>query len=70
MLTKKINLLSAIFIIFFIQSCVTKPPENPDNICLIFEEKRSWYKAAMRSEKEMEDTTICLDVLCLSGIKL
>ena len=49
MLSKKINLLSVIFLIFFFQSCVTKPPENPDNICLIFEEKRSWYKAVMRS---------------------
>jgi hypothetical protein len=27
------------------------PPQNPDNICLIFEEKKSWYKAVMRSEK-------------------
>ena len=37
--------------IFVLQSCATKPPENPDNICLIFQEKRSWYKAAIRSEK-------------------
>ncbi|GIS24941.1 MAG: hypothetical protein CM15mP126_1840 [Gammaproteobacteria bacterium] len=33
------------------QSCISKPPENPDNICLIFKEKKSWYKAAIRSEK-------------------
>ena len=38
-------------LIFVLQSCETKPPENPDNICLIFQEKRSWYKAAIRSEK-------------------
>ena len=38
-------------LIFVLQSCATKPPENPDNICLIFQEKRSWYKAAIRSEK-------------------
>ena len=38
-------------LIFILQSCATKPPENPDNICLIFQEKRSWYKAAIRSEK-------------------
>ena len=37
--------------VFVIQSCTTRPPENPDNICLIFKEKRSWYKAVMRSEK-------------------
>lgn len=34
-----------------LQSCVSRPPENPDNICLIFQEKKSWYKAAIRSEK-------------------
>ena len=37
--------------LLLIQSCITKPPENPDNICLIFKEKRSWYKAVIRSEK-------------------
>lgn len=51
MLSKKSNFFTFIVLIFFFQSCVTKPPENPDNICLIFEEKRSWYKAVMRSEK-------------------
>jgi hypothetical protein len=40
-----------IILIFSLQSCMTTPPKNPDNICLIFEEKKSWYKAAMRSEK-------------------
>ena len=40
-----------IILIFSLQSCMTKPPQNPDNICLIFEEKKSWYKAAMKSEK-------------------
>ena len=47
----KYNLLSPLIIIFIIQSCATKPPESPDNICLIFKEKKSWYKAAIRSEK-------------------
>ena len=32
-------------------SCVSAPPEKPDNICEIFQEKRSWYKAAIKSEK-------------------
>jgi len=42
-------------LIFFLgltlQSCMATPPKNPDNICLIFEEKKSWYKAVMKSEK-------------------
>ena len=50
---KKFNLNYLFFalIIILLQSCVSKPPENPDNICLIFKEKKSWYKAAIRSEK-------------------
>ena len=40
-----------IILIISLQSCMTTPPENPDNICLIFEEKKSWYKAAMKAEK-------------------
>ena len=34
-----------------LSSCVSSPPERPDNICEIFQEKRSWYKAAIKSEK-------------------
>ena len=40
-----------LLIILIIQSCTTRPPENPDNICLIFKEKKSWYKAVIKSEK-------------------
>ncbi|MDH3757659.1 MAG: transglycosylase SLT domain-containing protein [Gammaproteobacteria bacterium] len=32
-------------------SCATTPPENVENICAIFEEKSSWYKAAKKSEE-------------------
>lgn len=28
------------------------PPDNPENLCAIFEEKRSWYRAAKRSFEE------------------
>ena len=41
-----------IFSIFFVLvGCVSRPPVNPDNICKIFQEKRGWYKAAIRTEK-------------------
>ncbi len=33
-----------------VSSC-SSPPENPANICHIFDEKRSWYKASKKSEK-------------------
>lgn len=45
------NLLKTIAIIFTVSSCAVTPPENPDNICSIFKEKRSWYKAAVKTEK-------------------
>ncbi|MEO0423576.1 MAG: transglycosylase SLT domain-containing protein [Pseudomonadota bacterium] len=31
--------------------CATSPPRDPDNICSIFAEKRSWRKAARKSEQ-------------------
>jgi len=45
------NLLKTIAIIFTVSSCAVTPPENPDNVCSIFKEKRSWYKAAVKTEK-------------------
>lgn len=48
------SFLLFLFIIFFIQSCITRPPESPDNLCLIFKEKRNWYKAAIKSESRWE----------------
>jgi hypothetical protein len=32
-------------------ACATAPPEQVEDICGIFEEKRGWYKAARKSEK-------------------
>jgi len=32
-------------------SCATTPPQNTSNICSMFEERRSWYKAAVKSER-------------------
>lgn len=45
------NIFSIIVFICFIQACATTPPESPDNICKIFKEKKSWYKAAIQAEK-------------------
>ncbi|MGC1443195.1 MAG: transglycosylase SLT domain-containing protein [Burkholderiaceae bacterium] len=33
-----------------LSSCATNPPEEPNNICSIFEEKRAWYLAAKKAE--------------------
>ena len=45
------NIFKLIITLFVISSCASSPPQNPDNICLIFEEKRSWYKAAIQTQK-------------------
>ena len=31
--------------------CSSAPPANVENICAIFDEKSSWYRAAKKSEK-------------------
>ena len=36
----RLNYLIFLLMITVLNSCVTKPPENPDNICLIFKEKK------------------------------
>ena len=33
-------------------SCANKPPVFTEDVCLIFTEKKSWYKAAKRSEED------------------
>ena len=32
-------------------ACASAPPQNSTNICSIFEDRRSWYKAARKSEE-------------------
>ena len=33
-------------------ACTSAPPRQPDDICRIFDEKRSWYRAAVETERE------------------
>ena len=32
-------------------ACASTPPQNTTNICSMFEDRRSWYKAAVKSER-------------------
>ena len=34
-----------------LHACASKPPARPDDLCAIFDEKRSWYKHARSAEK-------------------
>lgn len=36
---------------FLLNACMASAPRNPGNVCDIFEDRRSWYKAALRSEQ-------------------
>ncbi|MDO6460027.1 transglycosylase SLT domain-containing protein [Granulosicoccaceae sp. 1_MG-2023] len=37
-----------------LSGCITTPPATHDDLCAIFEEKRGWYKAAIRAEKRWQ----------------
>lgn len=34
-----------------LHACASKPPERPDNLCAVFEEKSGWYRHARAAEK-------------------
>jgi len=43
--------LVATMLLLMLVSCASAPPQNTTNICSMFEERRSWYKAAIKSER-------------------
>ncbi|MEH6454027.1 MAG: hypothetical protein V7782_13410 [Psychromonas sp.] len=46
------NTIIAIASTVTLASCATPPPQNPDNICEIFYEHRSWYKASKKMNEK------------------
>jgi len=46
-MNRSLVLLAALLV----ASCASTPPQNTTNICSMFEERRSWYKAAVKTEK-------------------
>lgn len=38
-------------VVLALASCASTPPQNTTNICSMFEERRGWYKAAVKSER-------------------
>lgn len=46
----RLSFLAAILACLTFSGCATSPPQHPDNICSIFQEKRSWYLAAKNAE--------------------
>jgi len=41
----------AVLLSLVITACTTTPPADRDDICAIFDEKRSWYRQARKSER-------------------
>ena len=48
--------LMLVIVAALLASCTAKQPSNIDNICDIFSEQRSWYKAANKSAKRWGTT--------------
>ncbi len=48
-LTVRPLLLSGLFI--SLTACIASPPQDTSNVCNMFEDRRSWYKAAERAEQ-------------------
>ena len=44
------RLIFVFVMLVFLASCVSPQPENTGNICSMFEDRRSWYRAAKRTE--------------------
>jgi len=43
---------SLLLVLLILQGCASAPPRNPEDLCKIFEEKRSWYKASVKAQKK------------------
>ena len=43
------KLVNLTVLILLLSSCTNSPPKSPNDICEIFDEKRSWYKASIRT---------------------
>ena len=47
-----LGVVSLVVGVVWIGGCVTTPPDDLDNVCKIFKEKRGWYPASKRSYKK------------------
>lgn len=46
------RLLVILSMLMMLSACSSRPPEDPENLCNIFKEKRSWYKASLKMTKK------------------
>jgi len=50
-LLKPLGLALLLAMVVALGSCSANPPQRPDQVCKIFDEKGSWYKAAKKAKK-------------------
>lgn len=50
-MNQRMGLISALALAAALNGCVASQPRNIANVCEIFEDRRSWYRAAMRTEE-------------------
>lgn len=51
-------------LLLMLAGCMSKPPEDTDNICRIFEDKRGWYKDAKKSSRRWgTDITVMMAMM-------
>ncbi|MBL6688677.1 MAG: hypothetical protein ISP92_10645, partial [Pseudomonadales bacterium] len=48
--------LVTMLLVMLVAGCAAKQPENIDNICDIYGEQRSWYKASQKAAKRWGTT--------------
>jgi hypothetical protein len=46
-----LRIASAALAALLVSACATRPPDNIDNLCAIFEDKRGWFEDARRAEE-------------------
>ena len=46
--------LTALACFLLLTACASSPPQKPNDICEIFDEKRAWFKAARKSAKKWD----------------
>lgn len=49
---RHIGVGTLLLIALIMSSCASVPPQQPNNACEIFDEKRGWYKAARKAKKK------------------
>lgn len=52
MTDRRLIACAAVTLVVTLHGCSSAPPARPDDICAVFDEKRSWYRHARAAQKE------------------